>query len=752
MNSHSSITAVDNLPIGSAGQVVSFSDSKAREIQVSPFTDNLDFLQSLEEEAHLLLARALIWRKGENACQDKEYQPLWSAISLSQENINLKEVERHLSLVEIKNSSVAANTHKDSKAINFPKFCSDHALDHFERATLILLFMLASNEDFVGLFKSCNFDEENPKGLKIGTLLKILCKSFPDQATNCHHFNINAPLIKHEILQISGRLVSISKIIDVRVSLRGRYALHFLGDQSQYVTYRHISLEKGTIGLGQVVLADDLKEEVVSRISSYIKRRENKNSQLLDDFFGYGTALTLLLHGPSGTGKTMLAQALSRHFDRQLFIFQPYAADGRDWYFDDELEVVFREASLEQGIVFFDEADDMFRHDSYKSRSLLIQLEKAHCIVILATNKPVELDPALERRISMKVHFTLPDALLRHRMWQKLIPDFVKLAPDVNLKTLSERHLFTGGLIKNIIAMAANEALSQVEHGLPLITLEMIDRAAQLQSVSMFDTNSLCREYSPKNTFSDTQLPFQQKEEFRRIAQIVNSRQGKETGMKILISSSDVRTGVSVVGALAKECGLKVKEFDYFRVSEKGADSRIIDPITQRKITPMEYAFAPNSGDPSLLLFVDHEGIATWTNNDQNDKDYFSELPHYELSNHLRGFQGLFCMLTSLPLLGRLPTEFHLHFTLEYPSEVIQMSKWEDHLGQNTATDEELVTLVERYPMHTAEIDFVAGQASILAAIKRDSQQVTIRDVYEVISRYRPTQSYPPLFGGSNGP
>jgi len=98
--------------------------------------------------------------------------------------------------------------------------------------------------------------------------------------------------------------------------------------------------------------------------------------------------------------------------------------------------------------LFFDEADDLFKEGSYLSRMLLIQIEKARCVVIFATNKGGQIDPAMERRISMKFHFPLPDTEQRLKIWQALLPDFVRLAPEVDLNSLNNRYPSAGALSK----------------------------------------------------------------------------------------------------------------------------------------------------------------------------------------------------------------------------------------------------------------------------------------------------------------
>jgi SpoVK/Ycf46/Vps4 family AAA+-type ATPase len=103
---------------------------------------------------------------------------------------------------------------------------------------------------------------------------------------------------------------------------------------------------------------------------------------------------------------------------------------------DDVITYIFKEARLREGIVFFDECDDIFQEGDDLSRLLLIEVEKADCITILATNKPFRLDPSLERRITMKVPFVFPDEGLRRKIWQGIVPPNVRLSEDVDLDRL----------------------------------------------------------------------------------------------------------------------------------------------------------------------------------------------------------------------------------------------------------------------------------------------------------------------------
>jgi len=733
-------------------QVLPITLGKELRVETQPFIDNLDYLQALEKEAILILVRAMLRRCGAEQRQSDNYLRIMSYAGLSPEKASLDTVEILLKETVSRNHERAERTRLSGIEIIFPKFCQEMRIEGFDREVVLLLFMLATNDDFAEMFALCEFKKKNERdsGVKIGTILTFLCRNYREQMICRKKFSVDGVLMKSDILYMMSYMDDSSNIVDEYLYLHERYVRYILGDNNLYNNnYRFIRRDSGSVDLKQVIMPELIKNEIVSRVGTYLAQRENTSAARIDKFFGYGTALTMLFFGPSGTGKTMMVQALARHFDRQLFSLKMENLDRMNFRsYDDILESVFREASLNSGIVFFDEADDLFEDNSQMARSLLIQIEKARCIVILSTNKPIDLDPAMERRLSMKVHFSMPDVELRSRMWESLMPDFVKMAPDVDLKSLARRYMFSGGLIKNTIFMAVNMALTKNYLDNPLLTRETIEEAANLQALSMLDMSDLCHEYAPKRTVDDLYLRLDQREEIRRMASAYRILQKTGLGLNILIHSSDIASGVDTVDALALECGLRVRKYDFYRVSEINNDAKVIHPVTQHKVLPMTYAFAPSTGEAAMILFLDYGGTADWSKKKDKDGDEYSlKIGQENFFSNLRNYRGLFCIVTPVPLKGPLPAEFNMYLDLEYPPEEVQICQWEEHIGKNTVPDNELVSLVEECPMHISEIDFIGRQALIQAIIQGKEKAPTLGIIRDVISRYQRKSKVPVLFG-----
>ena len=72
---------------------------------------------------------------------------------------------------------------------------------------------------------------------------------------------------------------------------------------------------------------------------------------------------------------------------------------------------IFREAKIQDAVVFFDECESLFEtrsHGVSQVASLLTEIERFEGVLILATNRPHDMDEAMHRRIALTIEFPRP--------------------------------------------------------------------------------------------------------------------------------------------------------------------------------------------------------------------------------------------------------------------------------------------------------------------------------------------------------
>jgi transitional endoplasmic reticulum ATPase len=193
----------------------------------------------------------------------------------------------------------------------------------------------------------------------------------------------------------------------------------------------------------------------------------------------------ILLYGPPGTGKTLIARAVANETGAFFFLINgPEIMSKMAGESESNLRKAFEEAEKNApAIIFIDEIDSIApkreKTNGEVEKRIVSQLltlmdgmkQRAHVVVMGATNRPNSIDPALRRfgRFDREVDIGIPDTTGRLEIL-RIHTKNMKLADDVDLEQVAnETHGHVGS---DLAALCSEAALQQIRGKMDLIDLE----------------------------------------------------------------------------------------------------------------------------------------------------------------------------------------------------------------------------------------------------------------------------------------
>ncbi len=216
------------------------------------------------------------------------------------------------------------------------------------------------------------------------------------------------------------------------------------------------------------IIGQERAKQKCKLIESFLKNPEK---------FGKWLPKNILFHGPAGTGKTMMAKALSNASEvpflpvRATKLIGEFVGDGAR-----QIHQLYEKAEeLMPCIIFIDEFDAIALNRSYQEirgdvaeivNALLTEMdgidEREGICTIAATNMLNTLDPAIRSRFEEEIEFTIPTLEERYEILKLYSGTFPKkLGKDVNLEAIAKATAGFSGrdLVEKVLKNALHKAI-----------------------------------------------------------------------------------------------------------------------------------------------------------------------------------------------------------------------------------------------------------------------------------------------------
>lgn len=217
----------------------------------------------------------------------------------------------------------------------------------------------------------------------------------------------------------------------------------------------------------RVCLNQDTRDQLLTALSTLQNENKLFDEWGLSEIQQYPRA-AVLLSGPPGTGKTIVAHGLASRLGRPILCAT--SAELESKYLGDGPKLVsnfFQAARDQNAVAFIDEADTLLarrmsvtqgseRAANSMTSQLLIELEQHRGFVVFATNLSNNIDPAFDTRV-ITIQVPLPDRELRHKIWQRHLPAKLPVR-DLDMDALADIEGICGRDVRNAVLHAASRA------------------------------------------------------------------------------------------------------------------------------------------------------------------------------------------------------------------------------------------------------------------------------------------------------
>jgi SpoVK/Ycf46/Vps4 family AAA+-type ATPase len=446
----------------------------------------------------------------------------------------------------------------------------------------------------------------------------------------------------------------------------------------------------------------------------------------------------ILLNGPAGCGKRTTALALSHSMQRNLLTADLRLSITQPLSLEEYLPLLLRDAAISNANLFLAHTDSL----EPERQERLIQLLESP----LSGSEPVTTflgsSVALALRATHKSTrscFTLPAPSFqtRIRLWTNAIATTGLPAPDVDLISLSNKFVLTGGEIHSACIAAAHQAVMLNPLAATLTT-------QQLSACARRESNQALTRFAQKidsiNTWNDLVLPRRALQQLREICashkyrHVVYTEWGFDQrlamgkGIIVLFCGPSGTGKTMAAGILGVELGLDIYKIDL---------STVISKYIGETEKQLGLIFHEARSSNSILFFDEADALFGKRSEVKDAHDRYANIETAYLLQKIEEHEGIVILTTNFRKNIDEAFARRMHHVVEFPLPDAnqRLLIWKNLLPKNADVDPDVdfTFLARQFDFTGGSIRNVALAAAFLAA----EQQTPMRMEHFVLATAR---------------
>jgi AAA+ superfamily predicted ATPase len=550
--------------------------------------------------------------------------------------------------------------------------------------------------------------------------LNLLCPSAALKLSRLEHFSPEAPLVREGLLHL----------LPDPNQVHPPFPAHYLKLDEQLVRLllRQPGLDSrlapfcewvgATAALDDLPVGDEQKRALLALVSGARAA---------------GRSLKLHFHGPRGVSKRSAAEALAAEVGACLLVCDlSRALDAAD--FGQALKLVFREAQMQDAILYLDGVDSLHTSERAPHAKLFgAALDACAGVAILAGEREGLAGGSHGSLGVIDVPFPAQDFAQRRACWLDALRRRGVMLDDAGLDALAGRFRMTRGQIESAADAAVQRALwreaaltpddSDGSHGAPGLLPKLSDLFASARAQASHNLGDLARKVEARYDWGDIVLPDDQLSQLKELCRQVKHRHvvygewgfGRKLslgkGLNALFGGPPGTGKTMAAEVVARELSLDLYKIDLSQVVSKyiGETEKNLDRI-----------FREARASFSILFFDEADALFGKRSEVRDAHDRYANIEVGYLLQKMEEYDGIAVLATNLRqhMDEAFIRRMHVIVEFPFPDEQYRRRIWEVTFPRETplAGDVNFGTLAAEIKLPGGNIKNIALTAAFFAA------------------------------------